>query len=129
MTAPTLATRLRQLETMLLIRAFEEQLVELQRNGAPGTCTSVGEEACAVGVIDALESRDRILTNHRSAAHLLARGADPQRLIAEVLGRVDGYCSGRRCWRQSAMPWRALRAQGLSGSSSRYRCHCTAASS
>ena len=95
MTAPTLATRLRQLETMLLIRAFEEQLVELQRNGAPGTCTSVGQEACAVGVIDALESRDRILTNHRSAAHLLARGADPQRLIAEVLGRVDGYCSGR----------------------------------
>lgn len=88
-------TRLRQLETMLLIRTYEEQLVELQRNGAPGTCTSVGQEACAVGVIDALEARDRILTNHRSAAHLLARGADPRRLIAEVLGRVDGYCGGR----------------------------------
>jgi hypothetical protein len=38
------------LETMLLIRAYEEQLVELQRSGAPGTCTSVGQEACAVGV-------------------------------------------------------------------------------
>ncbi len=95
MTATTIQTRLRQLETMLLIRAYEEQLVELQRNGAPGTCTSVGQEACAVGVIDALETRDRILTNHRSAAHLIARGADPKRLMAEVLGRVDGYCGGR----------------------------------
>ncbi|MFP5504690.1 MAG: thiamine pyrophosphate-dependent dehydrogenase E1 component subunit alpha, partial [Gammaproteobacteria bacterium] len=87
--------RLRQLETMLLIRAYDERLVELQRDGAPGTCTSVGQEACAVGVIDALEARDRILTNHRSAAQLLARGADPGRLMAEVLGRVDGYCGGR----------------------------------
>lgn len=87
--------RLRQLETMLLIRAYEEQLVDLQSRGAPGTCTSVGQEACAVGVVDALEARDRILTNHRSAAHLLARGADPGRLMAEVLGRRDGYCGGR----------------------------------
>jgi len=87
--------RLRQLETMLLIRAYEERLVELQRSGTPGTCTSVGQEACAVGVIDALQACDRILTNHRSAAHLLARGADPGRLMAEVLGRVDGYCGGR----------------------------------
>jgi acetoin:2,6-dichlorophenolindophenol oxidoreductase subunit alpha len=85
----------RQLETMLLIRAYEQQLVELQRHGAPGTCTSVGQEACAVGVIDALDGRDRILTNHRSAGHLIARGADPGRLMAEVLGRVDGYCGGR----------------------------------
>lgn len=95
MTDTQLATRLRQLETMLLIRAYEERMVELQRGGAPGTCTSVGQEACAVGVIDALEPRDRILTNHRSAAHLLARGAEPGRLMAEVLGRVDGYCQGR----------------------------------
>ena len=86
---------LRRLETMMLIRAYEEQLVELQRTGAPGTCTSVGQEACAAGVVDALDARDRILTNHRSAGHLIARGADPRRLMAEVLGRVDGYCRGR----------------------------------
>jgi len=84
-----------RLETMLLIRAYEEQLVELQRQGSPGTCTSVGQEACAVGLIGALEPRDRILTNHRSAGHLLARGADPGRMLAEVLGRADGYCGGR----------------------------------
>ena len=89
------AHRLRQLETMLMIRAYETQTVEISRGGGPGTCTSVGQEACAVGVVEALEPRDRILTNHRSAAHLIARGAEPKRLLAEVLGRVDGYCKGR----------------------------------
>ena len=87
-------TPLARLETMLLIRAYEHQLVELQQNGAPGTCTSVGQEACAVGVVAALDGRDRIVTNHRSGGHLIARGADPGRLMAEVLGRVDGYCGG-----------------------------------
>jgi len=86
--------RVRRLETMMLIRAYEEQAVELQKHGAPGTCTSVGQEAGAVGVVEALEARDRILTNHRSAGHLIARGAEPRRLLAEVLGRVDGYCGG-----------------------------------
>jgi pyruvate dehydrogenase E1 component alpha subunit len=44
--------------------------------------------------VAALDGRDRIVTNHRSAGHLIARGADPGRLMAEVLGRVDGYCGG-----------------------------------
>jgi acetoin:2,6-dichlorophenolindophenol oxidoreductase subunit alpha len=83
------------LESMLRIRAFEERLASLAGPDLPGTCTSVGQEACAVGVIGALEARDRILTNHRSAGHLLARGASPRRLIAEVLGRSDGYCRGK----------------------------------
>ncbi len=87
--------RLRRLEAMMLVRAYEERLVELQRSGAPGTCTSVGQEASAVGVVAALDRRDRIVTNHRSAAHLSARGADPGRLIAEVLGRAGGYCGGK----------------------------------
>ncbi len=94
MNASPTQTLLRQFQTLLLIRSCEEQLVELNRQGAPDTCSSIGQEACAVGVIDALEARDRILTNHRSAAHLIARGADPKRLFAEVLGRVDGYCGG-----------------------------------
>ncbi len=95
MTESQTQTLLRQFETLLLIRACEEQLVELNRQGAPDTCSSIGQEACAVGVIDALEARDRILTNHRSAAHLIARGAEPERIFAEVLGRIDGYCGGR----------------------------------
>lgn len=89
------APELRRLETMLLILAYEERLAAMQRSGAPGTCTSAGQEACAVGVVEALDGCDRILTNHRSAGYLLARGADPGRLMAEVLGRVDGYCGGR----------------------------------
>jgi acetoin:2,6-dichlorophenolindophenol oxidoreductase subunit alpha len=84
------------LERMMLIRAHEEAAAALQAAGsAPGTCTAVGGEASAVGVISALEPHDEILTNHRSAGHLLARGADPGRLLAEIMGRVDGYCRGR----------------------------------
>jgi acetoin:2,6-dichlorophenolindophenol oxidoreductase subunit alpha len=89
-TSPTHA----QLQAMLRIRAYEETLAALASPTAPGTCTSVGQEACAVGVVQALDARDRILTNHRSAGHLLARGADPVRLMAEVLGRRGGYCGG-----------------------------------
>ncbi len=88
---------LRQLlEQMLLIRAYEEAIVTGSAAGKiPGTCTSVGQEAAAVGVVNALVAEDLILTNHRSAGHLLARGADPGRLLAEVMGRSDGYCKGR----------------------------------
>jgi acetoin:2,6-dichlorophenolindophenol oxidoreductase subunit alpha len=87
---------LSMLESMMLIRAYELQLVGINADtGTAGTCTAVGQEACAVGVMRALQPRDRVLTNHRSAGHLLARGADPGRLMAEVLGRVDGYCKGK----------------------------------
>lgn len=84
------------LEQMLLIRAYEEAIVAGSEAGkVPGTCTSVGQEAAAVGVVNALSGDDLILTNHRSAGHLLARGANPDRLLAEVMGRSDGYCGGR----------------------------------
>jgi TPP-dependent pyruvate/acetoin dehydrogenase alpha subunit len=84
------------LECMMLIRAFEENNRALQATGkAGGTCTSVGQEAGAVGVVRALRADDLILTNHRSVGHLLARGADPKRILAEILGRRDGYCKGK----------------------------------
>jgi pyruvate dehydrogenase E1 component alpha subunit len=84
------------LERMQLIRAYEEKLIELQQSGgAAGTCTSVGQEASAVGVVTALGTDDLILTNHRSAGHLLARGADPGRMLAEAMGRRTGYCKGK----------------------------------
>lgn len=87
--------RVSMLETMMLIRAHEERLASLASPTAPGTCTSVGQEAAAVGVVRALQPRDRLLTNHRSAGHLLARGADSGRLMAEAMGRRDGYCKGK----------------------------------
>ena len=90
------AGALAMLERMHLIRAYEHKLVELQQAGAAaGTCTSVGQEAGAVGVVHALAAEDTILTNHRSAAHLLARGASPARMMAEVMGRATGYCKGK----------------------------------
>lgn len=89
------ASRIALLETMLRIRAYEEKLAALAGPRQPGTCTCVGQEACAAGTLAALDAHDRILTNHRSAGHLLARGADPRRLIAEVMGRSDGYCRGK----------------------------------
>jgi acetoin:2,6-dichlorophenolindophenol oxidoreductase subunit alpha len=83
------------LESMMLIRAYEEHNVAVQQSGGPGTCTSVGQEAAAVGVVRALGPNDLILTNHRSAGHLLARGADPGRMLAEVSGKATGYCKGK----------------------------------
>jgi pyruvate dehydrogenase E1 component alpha subunit len=84
------------LEAMMLIRAFEENNRARQASGkAGGTCTAVGQEAAAVGVVRSLAEEDLILTNHRSAGHLLARGADPGRLLAEIYGRRDGYCGGK----------------------------------
>jgi len=87
--------RISMLDSMMLIRAHEQRLASLATPTQPGTCTAVGQEAAAVGVVRALQARDRILTNHRSAGHLLARGADPGRLMAEVMGRSDGYCKGK----------------------------------
>ena len=87
-------SRLSMLETMMLVRAHEETLATTAGQ-TPGTCTAVGQEAAAVGVVGALQACDRILTNHRSAGHLIARGADSGRLMAEALGRVDGYCGGK----------------------------------
>jgi TPP-dependent pyruvate/acetoin dehydrogenase alpha subunit len=87
--------RIALMHTMLSIREHELRPAALATPTTPGTCTSVGQEACAAGVVRALEPRDRILTNHRSAGHLIARGADHGRLIAEVLGRAAGYCKGK----------------------------------
>ncbi|MFA6956690.1 MAG: thiamine pyrophosphate-dependent dehydrogenase E1 component subunit alpha [Thermoanaerobaculia bacterium] len=84
------------LESMLLIRTFEEKSAALQAAGqSPTMCTSVGQEASAVGVIRALGANDLILTNHRSAGHLLARGADPGKIMAEIQGKATGYCGGK----------------------------------
>lgn len=87
--------RIEFLRTMLRIRAYERELASLANTSLFTACTSLGQEACAAGVVAALESRDRILTNHRNAGHLIARGADLRRMFAEVFGRRDGYCKGK----------------------------------
>src|ERR1700744_5786842 len=85
------------LRIMLLIREFEQRLPGYAAEGLirGSTHPSVGMEAVAVGVSLALESHDSIVSNHRGHAHCLARGSDPGRTLAEILGRASGYCAGK----------------------------------
>jgi pyruvate dehydrogenase E1 component alpha subunit len=85
---------------MLLIRTLEERLRALVRESkAPVTSPTAGQEAAALGVIDALAPDDFLLTNHRSMSHLLSRGADPGRVLAEIYGKRTGYCKGKSGFR------------------------------
>jgi pyruvate dehydrogenase E1 component alpha subunit len=84
---------------MRLIRRFEERIVDLvNANEIAGvTHESVGQEAVAVGVCSVLRPDDVITSTHRGHGHLLAKGADPARMMAELLGRVtgtNGACGG-----------------------------------
>jgi len=85
------------LRTMIRIRLFEESLADLYRRGllVGVVHLSVGQEATAVGVCSALRSGDQITSTHRGHHHMLARGLDPQRMYAEILGRAGGYCGGK----------------------------------
>jgi TPP-dependent pyruvate/acetoin dehydrogenase alpha subunit len=85
------------LETMLLIRAFDEKVDELYAEGAlHGTAHFyVGQEAVAVGVISALEEGDVITGTHRGHGHAIAFGLDIDRMAAELLGKASGYCHGK----------------------------------
>jgi acetoin:2,6-dichlorophenolindophenol oxidoreductase subunit alpha len=82
---------------MTLIRLFEEQANELYRSAKmPGlTHLYIGEEAVAVGVCSALRRDDWITSTHRGHGHCLAKGAEPRRMFAELLGKEDGYCRGK----------------------------------
>jgi TPP-dependent pyruvate/acetoin dehydrogenase alpha subunit len=55
----------------------------------------VGQEAVATGVCFALRRDDYITSNHRGHGHALAKGADMNRMMAELLGRQTGYCKGK----------------------------------
>ena len=82
---------------MVTIREFEEQARDLYTRAVIGGILhlSVGQEAVAVGVCAALRTDDYITSTHRGHGHCLAKGADPGRMFAELLGRVEGYCRGK----------------------------------
>lgn len=82
---------------MLLIRRFEEALSDLFAEGkVPGTAHfCIGQEACAVGAIAALEPGDLVTSNHRGHGHVLSKGGDAGRLMAELMGKATGFCGGR----------------------------------
>ena len=83
--------------TMRTIRRFEERVVDLvNANEIAGvTHEYVGQEAVAVGVCAALRPGDVITSTHRGHGHVIAKGADVRRMMAELLGRVDGLNRGR----------------------------------
>jgi TPP-dependent pyruvate/acetoin dehydrogenase alpha subunit len=95
--APDKAELIHMLRTMIMIREFDLLAIELRKqkkiHGA--VHPYVGEEAIAVGVCAALSTTDRITSTHRGHGHCIAKGADINRMMAELFGRVDGYCKGK----------------------------------
>lgn len=81
------------LRTMKFIRAFEEALAARPDHGFQ--LISSGEEAVAVGLCSSLAPQDQLLTGGRSIGPAIARGVDPNRLMAELLGRSSGTNKGK----------------------------------
>jgi pyruvate dehydrogenase E1 component alpha subunit len=88
---------IRMYRRMVMIRLFEEQVNELYTRALmPGLAhLYVGEEAVAVGICEALQPDDYITSTHRGHGHCLAKGAFPDRMFAELLGKEAGYCRGK----------------------------------
>jgi TPP-dependent pyruvate/acetoin dehydrogenase alpha subunit len=82
---------------MVRIRLFEEQVNELYTRALmPGLAHLYsGEEAVAVGICESLRIDDYITSTHRGHGHCLAKGASPDRMFAELLGKEAGYCRGK----------------------------------
>jgi acetoin:2,6-dichlorophenolindophenol oxidoreductase subunit alpha len=82
---------------MVSIRLFEEQVNEVYTRALmPGLAHLYsGEEAVAVGICEALRIDDYITSTHRGHGHCLAKGASPDRMFAELLGKEAGYCRGK----------------------------------
>ena len=82
---------------MVRIRLFEEQVNELYTRALmPGLAhLYIGEEAVAVGICEALKNSDYVTSTHRGHGHCLAKGATPDRMFAELLGKEAGYCRGK----------------------------------
>jgi acetoin:2,6-dichlorophenolindophenol oxidoreductase subunit alpha len=86
----------RALESMLTIRRFEETVVGLflEHEFMTHYHLYIGQESTGVALMEALGPDDKIATHHRNHGHVLARGADPKRALAEILGRETGLNRG-----------------------------------
>jgi len=87
----------RMLRQMQTIRRFEERASDdFLAGGIYGVVHCyIGEEAIAVGVCEALRPDDQIISTHRGHGHCIAKGADLDRMMAELYGRETGYCKGK----------------------------------
>jgi len=82
---------------MLRIRLFEEAAGKLfEGNKMPGFLhLYVGQEAVASGVCVAMRDDDQVSSTHRGHGHLVAKGGDLSKMMAELMGKADGYCNGK----------------------------------
>ena len=85
------------LRVMALIRAFDTRLPELYTRGLVrgSSHAAIGQEAVAAGACAALEPADYVTSTHRGHGHCIARGGELRLMMAELLGREDGYCRGK----------------------------------
>ena len=98
-TSPNLPPEMQRemLRRMLTIRRFEERAsADYLAGKIYGVVHCyIGEEAVATGVCTALGRGDRIISTHRGHGHCIAKGADLNRMMAELYGRQTGYCKGK----------------------------------
>ena len=82
---------------MLLIRRFEEKAGQMYGMGLIGGFCHlyIGQEAVVVGMEHAITPDDPVITSYRDHGHMLARGMDPKGVMAELMGRRDGYSKGK----------------------------------
>lgn len=97
MTTPQADLTQRLYRTMSLIRHFETAASRLMASGelAGFLHLSIGQEAVAAGVCEALSERDYITTTHRGHGHCIAKGGQVEAMLAEIFARSTGYCGGR----------------------------------
>jgi acetoin:2,6-dichlorophenolindophenol oxidoreductase subunit alpha len=90
-------TLLNMFRTMVCIREFETEAIELAKSNATRAAihTYNGQEAIAVGVCAHMTNKDYITSTHRGHGHCLAKGANLEKMFAELLGREEGYCKGK----------------------------------
>jgi TPP-dependent pyruvate/acetoin dehydrogenase alpha subunit len=89
----SISNQIEMLRSMMLIRGFEKALAGRADHGFQ--LLSSGEEAVAVGICSALRPGDQLLSGGRSIGPALARGSDPNRVMAELLGKSDGTNKGK----------------------------------
>ncbi len=106
--------------TMILIRHFEETAIDYSKQGyvIGNMHMYVGEEAVATGVCKALTREDYVASTHRCDGHLIAKGADINKMMAELMGKASGNCGGRAGkMHQCAPEVGLLSANGIVGAS------------
>jgi pyruvate dehydrogenase E1 component alpha subunit len=97
MDSVTKEQKIEMLKLIIKIRRFEERTVQLYQTGRIWGYLHpyIGEEAVAVGTCAAINKTDYIVSTHRGHGHSIAKGADLNRMMAELLGKATGYCKGR----------------------------------